>query len=125
MFARIALVIWLLLWARTGLPWRSFQWTPSFEHVELVPFTSGSLRGHVLNVLVFVPFGIIARQLGLSPIMAIAAGVGVSLTTECLQVFSNRRYPAITDLMLNTLGTLIGVGLTLGWSRITSAHRPV
>ena len=114
MIARIALVVWLLLWARTGLPRRSFQWMPSFENVELIPFTAGSLRGHVLNVLVFIPLGMILVRLGLPPRTAIAAGFGVSFVTECLQLFSTRRYPSITDLMLNTLGVTIGVALILG-----------
>ena len=117
MFWRLALVIWLLLWARTGFPWRSFQWTPSFQNVELIPFLDGSLRGYVLNALAFVPLGMIGIGLGAPSRMVIGAGFSVSFLTECLQLLSSRRYPSTTDLILNTLGALIGVCIAVGWSR--------
>lgn len=124
MITRVALVLWLFLWVRVGVPWRSFQWTPTLRRVELIPFSGGSLRSLVLNVLVFIPLGVIGIRLGWKPRTVVALGFAVSILTEFLQLFSTRRYPSATDLILNTTGTVIGVALAvailkpgLAWSR--------
>ena len=113
MIMRVSLAIWLLLWARIGLPWRSFQWTPSFRRVELIPFQVGSPRTYVLNLLAFVPFGIIGTRLGWHPSSVIGVAAGVSALTELSQLFSRGRYPSITDVILNTAGALLGVVLAI------------
>jgi glycopeptide antibiotics resistance protein len=114
---RLALAIWLCLWARIGFPWRSFQWTPSFRHVQLIPFMEGSVRGQLLNVVAFVPLGIIATRLGWHPRTVIVVGFAVSLLTEFLQLFSTRRYPSTTDLILNTAGVVIGVVIAVAGNK--------
>jgi glycopeptide antibiotics resistance protein len=106
---KLALVTWAALWAYVGSPLRSFRLRPSFENVSLVPFTDGSPRGIILNILAFVPLGFICARLGWSPRAVILIGSGVSLLTEVLQLFSTRRHPSVTDLILNTVGTLIGM----------------
>lgn len=73
----------------------------------------GSLRGQLLNVLAFVPLGIIATRLGWRPRTVIVVGFAVSLLTEFLQLFSTRRYPSTTDLILNTMGVLLGVAIAV------------
>jgi glycopeptide antibiotics resistance protein len=113
MIMRISLAIWLFLWARIGLPWRSFQWTPSFQRVELIPFQFGSPRTYVLNLLAFVPLGIISTRLGWHPRTVILVAAGVSVLTELLQLFSRGRYPSITDVILNTSGALLGVAVVI------------
>src|SRR5688572_1136148 len=110
---RLALACWLCLWALIGFPWRSFQWTPSFRRLQLLPLMEGSLRGQLLNVLAFVPLGIIATRLGWRPRTVIVVGFAVSLLTEFLQLFSTRRYPSTTDLILNTMGVLLGVAIAV------------
>jgi glycopeptide antibiotics resistance protein len=120
MVMRVALVIWLLLWARVGLPWRSFQRTPSLQHVELIPLSGGSIRSQVLNLLVFVPLGFIGMRLGWRPRTVVGIGCGVSILTEFAQLFSTRRYPSTTDFILNTVGTLIGVIVVAVWMKPTA-----
>lgn len=61
-----------------------------------------------LNVVAFVPCGALAVALGLPATTAIGVGAGISMTTEVLQLFSRRRYPSVTDLILNTAGTALG-----------------
>ena len=122
MFTRLLFAIWLLLWARIGLPWRSFQPWPSFERLELIPFADGSPRGFVLNVLVFVPFGVLGSRLRWDPRVTIGVGVMISIATECLQLFSTRRYPSLTDVMLNTLGVTIGVAASMLFARTRIAR---
>ena len=121
---RLALACWLCVWARIGFPWRSFQWTPSFRHLQLIPSMEGSLRGQLLNVLAFVPLGIIATRLGWRPRTVIVVGFAISFVTEFLQLFSTRRYPSTTDLILNTAGVVVGVVIAVAATRSVGAAAP-
>jgi VanZ family protein len=123
---RLALVLWVVLWAYVATPWRSFQPRPSLENVQLVPFADGSVRGNVLNALAFVPLGVIGSSLGWSAGIVALTGASASGMTETLQLFSTRRYPSATDFLLNTTGTLIGIMLAGGWRTTTTevARRP-
>ena len=114
MTMKLALVLWFLLWARIGLPWRGFQWTPTFRRVELLPFAVGSTRTQTLNLLIFIPLGIIGTRLGWRPRTVMLVALAVSGLTEILQLFSTRRYPSTTDLILNTAGALIGLAIARG-----------
>jgi glycopeptide antibiotics resistance protein len=121
---RLALSLWALAWAFVAIPWRSFRLGPSLERVELIPFLDGSPRTQVLNVLVFVPLGIIGMRLGWSPRTVALVGAGTSALTELLQLFSTRRHPSVTDLILNTTGTLIGIALAIAWSNARASGAP-
>jgi glycopeptide antibiotics resistance protein len=120
---RVALAFWYAAWCYVAVPWRSFRPRPSFRNVELLPFAIGSLRGQLLNVLLFVPLGVIGIRLGWSPKTVALVGVGTSVLTELLQLFSTRRYPSTTDVILNTAGVLIGIALARGWTRTVNAMR--
>jgi glycopeptide antibiotics resistance protein len=124
MLMRALLFLWLLLWVRIAFPWQDFQTTPSFRRVELLPFTVGSTRGQLLNVLAFVPLGIIAVRMGWRPRMVVTLGLGLSVLTELLQLFSRRRFPSTTDVLLNSVGVVIGVAIATGWSRWSARKTP-
>ena len=66
------------------------------------------------NTAMFLPLGIVwpvcFRQLN-TPARAIAAGAGVSLTIELLQLPFFDRVSDVDDLILNTLGFALGYGL--------------
>ena len=109
MILRLAFVVWLCIWAWIGLPWQSFQSTPSLQRVEWVPFAIKGAQTQVLNFLAFVPLGILGICLGWRPGVILLVAVGVSSVTEFLQVFSATRYPSSTDLILNTAGALAGM----------------
>ena len=106
---RVALTLWFLAWSFVALPWRSFQPEPSFERVQTTPFTDGSARAHILNVVAFVPLGGIGARLVWSPATIVGIGASTSIATEVLQLFSSRRYPSVTDIILNTTGVAIGL----------------
>jgi glycopeptide antibiotics resistance protein len=125
MIVRLALVGWFLLWARIGFPWRSFQWTPSFRRVELIPFAVGSPRTYLLNVLAFIPLGVIGVRLGWHPRTVTLVAAGVSGLTEVSQLFSRGRYPSTTDLILNTSGALIGIAIAITVRHIVRKQSPV
>jgi glycopeptide antibiotics resistance protein len=110
---RAVAVLWLLGWAAVGLPWSSATAVPSFEHVRLVPFRDGRPLSQALNVAAFIPWGMSAVALGSSFTGATLSGAAISGATEVLQLFSTRRYPSTTDLILNTLGTVAGAALAL------------
>jgi glycopeptide antibiotics resistance protein len=105
---KLAFVVWCILWAWIALPWRSFSPVPSFRRVALIPSFTGSIRSQFLNVLAFVPLGIIGARLGWRPTGVVLLAAGVSAASEVLQLFSTRRYPSTTDVILNTAGALIG-----------------
>ena len=122
---KLALLLWGVLWVYVAIPWRSFRPSPSLQRVEWVPFAIGSPRTQILNFLVFVPLGLIGTRLGWSPRTVALVGAGTSALTELLQLFSTRRYPSVTDLILNIAGTLTGIAVAISWqSAVTvSAQR--
>ena len=111
-----------MAWAWVATPWRSFRLSPSLERVELIPFVDGSPRTQILNLLAFVPLGVIGVRLGWSPRTVALIGAGASALTEVLQLFSSRRHPSITDLILNTAGVLIGILIVIGWSHVAAIN---
>jgi len=83
---------------------------------SVVPF----LKDAIVNVFGFIPFGfflpiwlIKARKLTTrrTYLVVIVAGVFISLTIELLQVYLPARTSSQTDLMFNTMGTILGVAL--------------
>ena len=64
-------------------------------------------RQIIENVLLFLPFGLIAGCLW--KWKGILVGAGVSLLVELLQLISERGLFEFDDIVHNTLGTLIGV----------------
>lgn len=71
-----------------------------------------------INIAGFVPFGFFfALRFSLAPtmrsprLMALLFGVAVSLAIETLQYFLPTRDSSMTDLVNNSIGTAIGVGL--------------
>lgn len=84
-------------------------------------FRREALINVIGNTAMFVPIGIIwpavFRELNTHP-RAIAAGVGFSLCIEILQLPFFDRVSDVDDLILNSLGFLVGYGLYLLVKRI-------
>jgi VanZ family protein len=86
--------------------WQEFR--PSWSYWEDV----------LINIAGFVPFGLLvcaylslARRIKTPALITILLGFTVSFTIESLQAFLPTRDSGTTDLITNTLGTCIGVGL--------------
>ena len=81
------------------------------------------------NVVLFVPFGILALTAfrGMRVWSATLAGLATSCLIEGVQLFLPTRYSTVSDLIANTAGALIGALLVVGWRRraaSAAASRP-
>lgn len=95
--------------------------------INLLPFSKDiDIAAYFLNVLLFVPFGFFLPFIW--PNMdklkyTVLSGFSFSLLVEISQLFNNRRTD-IDDLILNTLGTLLGYLLFKMFIRITKKTVP-
>ncbi len=98
---------------------RVFHW----DSMSLVPFQSQGITTYLLNVLLFLPLGVLLpllsqryHHLGYTA----AVGFLCSLGIECGQLL-NLRCSDVDDLIMNTLGAVLGYGLWFLVSRL--CHR--
>jgi glycopeptide antibiotics resistance protein len=108
----------VLVIAGVVLPWSSFQPHSHWGRVVWLPFSTPpplTARDVIVNVLLYVPFGFLyawprpgsARVFLWSAVWA----ASLSIATEWTQVFSHARFPSATDVLLNTIGSAMGVAL--------------
>ena len=111
----VALLAWIVLW-KLEIP---FVGTGAERQVKLIPFVATAQAGEsdplevVANVFLFVPFGVYLRLLSPScrtwvPIAVIAgASIGLEVTQYGLAVGRSD----VSDVVANTVGGLVGLGL--------------
>lgn len=90
------------------------------EEISLIPFQSKGLTTYALNVIMFMPLGFLLPFIWKqwrSLLPTLLTGLVFSLIIELTQLF-NRRLTDIDDLMMNTLGTVIGYGIWLLYQRV-------
>ncbi|MDY3224722.1 MAG: VanZ family protein [Candidatus Faecousia sp.] len=85
-------------------------WDPTVNLIPLQDFTSSNIEGMILNAVMFAPLGFLLpayfqryRQWN----HTLFAGIATSLTAELIQLFTLRATD-VDDLIMNTLGTLVG-----------------
>lgn len=92
----------------------------NFRNVNLIPFAGSAIvNGQVfvseiiLNIVIFIPFGLYISMLNKEwgIIKKVAPVFGVSLAFEVLQYIFAIGGSDITDLLGNTLGGIIGIGV--------------
>lgn len=72
------------------------------------------LYENIMNIIVFIPFGIIARLLGRQPVIKVLLfGFVPSLTIELQQLLFNKGFSEFDDIMHNTIGCILGYYLSL------------
>ena len=86
------------------------RWDPTINWIPFHDFSSSNILGMVLNIIMLIPFGVFlpvyfAKFRKLLP--TVLAGVIMSLTMEGLQLLTFRATD-VDDLIMNTLGTLLG-----------------
>lgn len=85
----------------------------TFASTTLLAWIDFDVVEFTANVLLFVPVGVLfAVRLGRGRWwLAFALGVAMTLTIEFVQLFLPARVSDARDLLANTLGTLIGIGI--------------
>ncbi|MGI9824883.1 VanZ family protein [Agromyces sp. Marseille-Q5079] len=111
----LALLFWIVLW-KLELPYLG---SGDLRQVKLVPFLSDACNGAsapsevVANVLLFVPFGFLLGLL--APTWpwwrSVAVFANASLALEVAQYALAVGSSDVTDLVTNTVGGMLGLGL--------------
>ena len=94
-----------------GVPGAQYVvWDPTVNLIPFQDFCASNILGMVLNAVMFAPLGFLLplfferyRHWG----RTLAAGFLTSLTVELIQLFTFRATD-VDDLIMNTLGTLVG-----------------
>lgn len=94
------------------------------KHVNLIPFSNRiDVAGYLLNIVMFIPLGflvpLIWKKAG-KPRYIILTGFAFSLLIELSQLL-NSRGTDVDDLILNTLGGVVGFLLYKVWDRVTKS----
>lgn len=80
------------------------------EEINLLPFQSDGIMTYALNIIMFMPLGFLLPLIWekyRNPIKVFFTGFGFSLSIELCQLL-NRRNTDIDDLLMNTLGAILG-----------------
>ena len=114
-FWAVLFVVYMnVMFCVVGIPSAQFvRWDPEINWIPFRDFSSANIVGMSLNILMFIPFGAFlpiyfGRFWKMST--TVLAGAFMSFTIEVLQLFTFR-LTDIDDLIMNTLGTLLGYGI--------------
>lgn len=91
------------------------------EEINLIPFRDGVSLSMILNVVMFMPLGFLLPLLWKeyqSLVRTAIIGFCFSCGIEFCQLF-NRRVSDVDDLLMNTLGAILGWLIWIVFSRIT------
>ena len=101
-----SLVTWTAVFLAVGLWPFKFQ-VPRHWDVLIWPSTVNG----VLNVVCFIPFGLLLGRLSFVTSPVLIAGIYcfvISISVECAQLFIPGRYSSLADLGANTFGGILG-----------------
>ena len=111
-FWMVLLTVYLsAMYIIVGVPdWRYITWDFTINLVPFQDFSTSNLMGMALNAAMFAPLGFLLpayfdRYRSFVP--ALDAGILTSLTVELIQLFTFRTTD-VDDLIMNTLGTIVG-----------------
>ncbi|MFP1601419.1 VanZ family protein [Microbacterium sp. 2216-1] len=107
----LALIVWLPATAAskvTGIVYRLAQFVSSRLDVSMT--TTYTLFEFLANIALFMPLGLllVAAFPRNSAWVVLLLGYATSATIELVQTMMPSRYPTLSDLIANTLGTAIG-----------------
>lgn len=106
------LVIWIILFKLSV----SIEQLPHFRSFNLIPFyypnkTGFQIREVLDNVIIFIPFGLYLKTLNINSKRTVFLGFLLSLSLELSQYIFGIGASDITDLITNTIGVIIGIGI--------------
>lgn len=106
--------------------WLYYKGNIFVENINVHPFSTGiSKIGYFLNVILFIPFGFflpILFKMKYPSLQTLIYGLFTSFWIECSQLF-NTRISDVDDLVMNSLGTLIGLVLCLAGSHFLPRYK--
>lgn len=109
------LLVWIILF-KLSISFNDILGLDKSRNINLIPFYYSNDVGFYFhfrevldNLLVFVPFGIYLKMLNKDNKKIIVCGFAFSLVLEICQFIFKLGATDITDLITNTLGTIIGV----------------
>ena len=88
-----------------------FNCIPFKTYKEILTGDVFLLSQTIMNVLVFVPIGLLVRVIQNKWYVALLVGFFISLCVEMLQYLLAKGYCEIDDVIHNTLGCLFGIGI--------------
>lgn len=116
-------LIWIILFKMQF----SFNTLPHFRGLNLIPFAGSVIKNNqldyseiILNMVIFIPFGLYLSMIkhNWSFWRKIIPIAGISLLFELLQFLFAIGGTDITDLISNTLGGAVGIGLYIVSTKI-------
>lgn len=110
----VALIVWLpasMAGKVTGIAFRLARWVSAQTDIPLT--TTYTVFEFAANIALFVPLGFLLA-LGWPHVkgwVIILLGYSATSTVELVQTLLPSRYPSLSDVIANTLGTIIGLVL--------------
>ena len=122
----LILLIWIILFKLSF----SSEELERFRRINLIPFyystkTNFQLREVLDNVFIFIPLGILLKMEEIENKKVIGCGFIFSFILESMQFILAIGASDITDVITNTTGTLIGLGIYLFLSKVIKDDRGV
>jgi glycopeptide antibiotics resistance protein len=110
---RLEALLVVLILAATAVPFKVRHVTWNNLYLKL------NLSDIALNVLFYVPFGIVFAWRGMGRTVLVA--FAVSVVAEAMQFFSANRFPGPMDVVCNVAGAIVGV--PIGWRWLATSSR--
>ena len=109
----LAFVFTLTIYERTVTPQATMQLTLFWSYKHIVNGDKGMFFEVFWNVVLFMPYGFLASIVSKSKAKwhVLLSGSLLSIAIELTQLFSHRGLFEFDDILHNTLGTIIGIGL--------------
>lgn len=124
-FALYIIAVFHVTWAGTIYNAFTFRFRNLWDHINLIPFSKDiNPIVYGLNVIMCIPFGfmvpLIWQKMKKLPHIAVA-GFLFSLLIELSQLLGSRGTD-VDDLMMNTLGAVIGCLIFKAWDKVTKSR---
>jgi glycopeptide antibiotics resistance protein len=124
--AAVRLLTWaaiLVPVAAMTMPFHNFVGRPFWDNIEWIPFTdpTSGVDDVLENLALFFPFGFLLAWCWQGTRGAwwkvTALGAALSFCGEFYQIFCVHRHPDVTDVLMNTIGSLGGACLAIALQR--------
>lgn len=110
-------VLWTIVLVLGSVPFFDLHQHAHWDRIGWIPFSSPPVKAGdiALNVLIYVPFGFLARTSrepgGRHLLLVVGQALALSLALEASQCFTHSRFPSMTDVLCNVAGAVIGAVL--------------